>query len=76
MSEAGRRDELGDEFREKADKQRQQFVNWVAIASAGGIALIVGFAQQNQAAIYILRPSLVAWLERISTELNRRGIPK
>lgn len=65
MTKEDRAHALGDEFRESAREFRRQFVNWIAIASAGGIGLLMSFvaaSPQKASALQMLLPSLVVWL--------------
>ena len=58
--------ELGDEFRARATADERQFLNWIAVASAGGVTLVLHFLADKDTAITLgpmaLLPPLIAWL--------------
>lgn len=58
--------QLGDEFRTRATADERQFLNWVAVASAGGITLVLHFLADTDTALrpepVLLLVPLLAWL--------------
>ncbi|AXB80218.1 hypothetical protein [Novosphingobium sp. P6W] len=59
--------ELGDEFRTRANADERQFVNWLALASAGGIGLLLHFIADEHNGPIRLNPAatvppLISWL--------------
>lgn len=67
VSTEERAHELGDEFRARANTDERQFVNWLAVASAGGIGLLLHFiSDEHNGPIRLyptaMVPPLISWL--------------